>query len=159
MRIAVIETDSWLVRYEESHRDIDYPFLYWAAVPMVVLGTVGLLWSLPVPGAFYEISPLLNWGSTFLMAAAVYYFVISISLAIGMLPFMVGTAAVQMWLIQSEYSLTRVASGLLIAGVMGLWLGQRHNGSLRPLVQDLQMMMIGPAWLLSVLYRRAGIPY
>ena len=37
-------------------------------------------------------------------------------------------------------------------------LGQRRNRPFVRLVQDLQMMMIGPAWLLSVLYRRMGIP-
>ena len=62
---------------------------------MVVLGTVGLLWTLPIPDEFFEISPLLNWGTAFLMAAAVYYFIISVSLAIGMLPFILGVAGVQ----------------------------------------------------------------
>lgn len=153
------EADGWLLRYEESHRNLSYPVIYWSAVPMVVLGLVGLLWAVPTPDEFYEISPLLNWGSAFLMAAAVYYFIISISLAIGMLPFMVGVAAFQMWLTQSDYSLVRVAAGLFIAGTVGLWLGRRNKGGLGLVVQDLQLMMIGPAWLLSVLYRRAGIPF
>lgn len=153
------ETDGWLTRYEESHRDLNYPVIHWAAVPMVVLGTVGLLWTIPVPDEFYEISPLFNWGSAFLMAATVYYFIISISLAIGMLPFVLGVAAFQVWLLQSEYSLLRVATGLLFAGILGLWLGRRNNGGLAFVIQDLQLMMIGPAWLLSVFYRRVGIPY
>ena len=63
-------------------------------VPMVVLGTVGLLWTLPIPDQFFEISPLLNWGTAFLMATAVYYFIISVSLAIGMLPFLLGIAGI-----------------------------------------------------------------
>jgi uncharacterized membrane protein YGL010W len=153
------ETDGWLTQYEESHRDMSYPLIYWAAVPTVVLGTVGLLWAVPIPDEFYEISPLLNWGSTFLMAAAVYYFIISVSLAIGMLPFILGVAAIQMWLLHSDYSLVRVATGLLIAGTIGLWLGQRNKGGFPLVIRDLQYMMIGPAWLLSVFYRRAGIPY
>lgn len=153
------ETDGWLTRYEERHRNLSYPVIYWAAVPMVVLGTVGFLWSLPTPGEFYAISPLLNWGSTFLMVTAVYYFIISVSLAIGMLPFVLGIAAMQMWLVQSDYSPVRVSAGLLVAGICGLWLGNRGNGGVSQVIQDLQMMMIGPAWLLSVLYRRVGIPY
>jgi hypothetical protein len=92
------------------------------------------------------------------MAAAVYYFIISVSLAIGMLPFVVGLAGVQMWLERSELSPLRVSIGLLLAGIIGLWLGHRNKKSLWPLVQDLQLMMIGPAWMLSVLYRRIGIP-
>ena len=126
---------------------------------MVVLGTVGIFWNLPIPDQFFEISPLLNWGTAFLMATAVYYFIISVSLAIGMLPFLLGIACVQNWLTSSDYSALRVSIGLLVAGIIGLWMGHRNQGSLRPVLRDLQLMMIGPAWLLSVLYRRIGIPF
>ena len=135
-----------------------YPVIFWAAVPMVVLGTVGIMWTLPIPDEFFDISPLLNWGTAFLMAAAVYYFIISVSLAIGMLPFILGIAGIQTWLVQSDFSPLRVSIGLFVAGVIGLWMGHRNKSSLRPVLQDLQLMMIGPAWLLSVLYRRIGIP-
>jgi uncharacterized membrane protein YGL010W len=153
------ETDGWLQRYEESHNNISYPAVYWAAVPMVVLGTVGIMWTLPIPDEFFEISPLLNWGTAFLMAATVYYFIISVSLAIGMLPFVIGVAGVQMWLSQSGFSPLQVSIGFLVAGIIGLWMGHRDQDSLRPVLQDLQLMMIGPAWLLSVFYRRIGIPF
>ena len=64
------EIENWLERYEQSHQDLRNPVVYWAAVPMIVLGTVGLLWHLPVPAEFHEITPLLNWGSAFLMATS-----------------------------------------------------------------------------------------
>jgi len=159
MRMAMTETDSWLKNYEDTHQDLTYPVVFWAAVPMVVLGTVGVLWTLPIPDEFFEISPLLNWGTAFLMAAAVYYFIISVSLAIGMLPFVLGVAGIQAWLGQSDYSAMHVSLGLLVGGIIGLWMGHRNESSLRPVLQDLQLMMIGPAWLLSVLYRRIGIPF
>ncbi len=151
--------ENWLERYEQNHRDLTWPWLYWAAVPMVVVGTTGVLWNLPVPGEFYEISPLLNWGSAFLMATAVYYFIISLALAIGLLPFLLGVGAVQMWLVASEYSATRVTAGLLIAGILGLAMGHRNRRMLAATFEDLQTIMIGPAWLLSVIYRRAGIAF
>ncbi len=153
------ETDSWLLRYEQNHRDLNNPWVYWAAVPMVVAGTVGLLWSLPVPAEFHEISPLLNWGSAFLMAATIYYFIISLSIAIGMLPFLLGLAALQVWLTASLYPALAVSTGLAVAGTVGLAMGRRGAGGVRAVIEDLQLMMIGPAWLLSVIYRRFGIPY
>lgn len=153
------EIDGWLKHYEDTHQDLTYPVLYWAAVPMVVVGTVGVLWTLPIPDAFFEISPLLNWGTAFLMSAAVYYFIISVSLAIGMLPFILGVAGIHTWLEQSDFSPLRVSIGLLAAGIIGLFMGHRNKSSLRPVLQDIQLMMIGPAWLLSVLYRRIGIPF
>lgn len=153
------ETNSWLERYENNHRNLTYPWIYWAAVPMVVLGTVGILWILPAPEQFYEISPLLNWGSAFLMVTTVYYFIISLSLAIGLLPFILGVAFCQLWLQQSEFAPLRVSIGLLAAGMIGLWLGHRDEKGFGAILEDLQTIMIGPAWLLSVIYRRVGIPF
>ena len=153
------EAENWLERYAANHSNVSNPLVYWAAVPMVMIGTVGLLWYLPIPEEFRQISPLLNWGSAFLMAAAIYYFIISISLAIGMLPFLLGLASLQLWLTSSAYPALGVSVGLLIAGIVGLMLGRRNAGGLLAVMQDLQLMMIGPAWLLSVIYRRIGIPY
>lgn len=153
------DTDNWLERYAENHSNVSNPLVYWAAVPMVVIGTVGLLWYLPIPEEFNQISPFLNWGSAFLIATAIYYFIISLSLAIGMLPFLLGIASLQLWLAGSRYPALGVATGLLVAGIVGLLLGRRKAGGIPAVLQDLQLMMIGPAWLLSLIYRRLGIPY
>ena len=150
------DIDDWLTRYEESHSNLKNPAVYWATVPMLVAGFSGLLWALPVPTEFQEISPLLNWGSAFLMVTAIYYFIISLSLAIGLLPFLLGLAAIQMWLTGSGYPALAVSMGLFVAGIAGLVLGRR--GAILQVLQDLQLIMIGPAWLLSVLYKRFGIP-
>ena len=151
------DIDSWLPRYEQTHENLRNPVVYWAAVPMVMVGMTGLLWALPVPTEFFEISPLLNWGSAFLMVTAIYYFIISLSLAIGLLPFLLGLAAIQMWLADSGYPLIATGTGLLVAGVVGLALGR--DGAPRAVAEDLQLMMLGPAWLLSVIYKRFGIPF
>jgi len=153
------ETDRWLVDYGESHTDMRNPLVFWLSVPLLVLGTVGLLWSLPVPQEFADISPVLNWGSTFLMATVVYYFIISMSLAIGMLPFIFGVAALQVWLANSSYSPYVASSGLLVASITGLYLGNYPHGGIRAVLRDIQLMMIAPVWILSNIYRRLGIPY
>ena len=153
------EVDDWLERYERTHTDLRNPVVYWAAVPMLVIGTVGLLWHLPIPAEFTTVSPLLNWGSAFLMATAIYYFIISLSLAIGMLPFLLGLAAIQLWLDGSRWPQLGVAVALLVAGTVGLWLGRRGSGGMRAIVQDFQLMMIGPLWLLSIMYRRFNVPF
>lgn len=153
------ETQSWLDRYQAHNRDLTWPWIYWAAVPMVVLGTVGVLWSLPVPAEFTAISPLLNWGSAFLMVTVVYYFILSLPLAIGLLPPVIGVAGLMTWLSGPEWSLLRIAGGALAAGLIGIWLGHRNKPPVRALAETLQTIMIGPMWGLSVIYRRLGIPY
>ena len=153
------EAENWLERYGSSHNDLQFAAIYWLSVPLLVLATVGMLWSLPVPDAFRQISPILNWGSAFLMAAVVYYFIISISLAIGMLPFILGVALAQIWLLETTWSLARVSASLFIVSMIGLYLGHIKGGGIRAVVQDIQFLMIAPVWILSNLYRRIGIPY
>jgi uncharacterized membrane protein YGL010W len=156
--IVVSETDRWLSDYGDSHADMANPGIYWLSVPILVLGTVGILWSLPIPEEFARISPILNWGSAFLMAAVVYYFIISVSLAIGMLPFIAGVSVVQYWLVDSSLSLVRISSGMVVASLVGLYLGHYKKGGIKAVLHDIQLMMIAPAWLLANLYRRLGIP-
>ena len=153
------DIDSWLQRYEDTHQDLRNPVVYWAAVPMVVVGTVGILWDLPVPPEFTGISPLLNWGSAFLMATTIYYFIISLALAIGMLPFVLGIASLHEWLATSAVPHAGLSIALLVAGTVGLVLGRLGKGCLKGVIEDFQLMMIGPAWLLSVIYRRFRIPF
>lgn len=150
------DIENWLIQYEESHRDLRNPIAFWTAVPMLLVGISGLLWTLPIPQEFYDISPLLNWGTAFLMVTAIYYFIISLSLAIGLLPFLLGLAAIQLWLADSGYPPFGITAGLSLAGIAGLALGR--GGPFAAFIQDLQMIMIGPAWLLSVLFKRFGIP-
>ena len=153
------ETDRWLTEYGKNHEKISFGGIYWIAVLTLVVGTVGMLWSLPVPVEFARISPVLNWGSSFLMAAVVYYFIISMPLAIGMLPFVFGIAAVETWLVESPYSLVRVSTALFALSLAGLYLGHRRHGGIKAVFRDIQLMMIAPVWLLSNLYKRFGIPY
>ncbi|MDX1402927.1 MAG: hypothetical protein R3192_00240 [Woeseiaceae bacterium] len=152
------ETERWLSDYGDSHVDIRNPGIYWLSVPLLALGTVGILWSLPIPEAFARISPVINWGSVFLVATTVYYFIISVSLAIGMLPFVAGMVAIQLWLESSTWSLPWVSSGMLAVALAGLCVGRFGEGGIRALLEDIHLMMIGPAWLLANLYKRLGIP-
>ena len=124
----------------------------------VVILSVMVAASLPVPAEFYAISPLFNWGSAFLMVAAVYYFIISLSLAIGLLPFLIGLAAFQMWLAGASSDAFNISIGMVALGLGGLWLGHRRQRGLAGVIGDLQYIMLAPAWVLSLVYRWLGIP-
>ena len=150
------DSDGWLERFARAERPL--PLVYWLAVAGAIVGTTGVLWSLPVPAEFYAISPLLNWGSAFLMVAAVYYFIISLSLAIGLLPFLIALAAFQMWLADASDSALDLSLGLVAIALGGLWLSHRNRGGLAAVAADMQHIMLAPAWLMSLVYRWLGIP-
>lgn len=153
------ETDIWLAEFGQHHRNISNPGIYWASLMPLLTGTVGLLWALPIPDEFTNISPLLNWGSAFLMAALVYYFIISISLGLGMVPFVLGVGVSQVWLAGQDVPLGCAACILAGLGVAGLSFSHYAGGGMRAVLRDIQLIMIAPIWLLSDIYRRLGIPF
>ncbi len=150
---------SWLTNFGAHRQDVTSPALYWVSMIALLLGFVGLLWSIPVPRAFDEISPFLNWGTAFLIATLVYYFIISVSLALGMVPFILGIAAIETWLVTLPTPVGYVASILVGISISGLCFGHYMNKGVRAVLRDVQLLMIAPIWLLSNLYKKLGIPF
>jgi len=153
-----MDIGTWFAEFGLRYESARNPGIYWMSLLVLLIGVTGLLWALPVPEAFERISPLLNFGSAFLMAALVYYFVMSMSLGFGMVPFVLGIAAIETWIEGQPISQSYVASVLIGAGVSGLCFGHYAAGGLRAVGRDVQLIMIAPAWLLAQLYRRLGIP-
>jgi len=152
-------TDEWLAEYARNHRDDTNKLIHWICVPVIVVSLVGMLWSLPVPERFSSASPALNWGTVFLMAAVVYYFILSISLAVGALPFVLFVVAAVAWLDRLSTPLWLISAALFAAGWACQLAGHWLEGSRPAFFRDLQFLMIGPLWLIAGIYRRLKIPY
>jgi len=149
----------WLDEYGESHQNPVNKRIHWICVPAIVLSVIGLLWSIPVPAAFTEISPALNWAVLLAMAAVVYYFMLSVPLALG-------AAAVLFLLLLAAAGLDHLATPLWVTSVVifvvawvGQFIGHHIEGRKPSFFKDLQFLMIGPLWLLAAAYRGAGLRY
>jgi hypothetical protein len=147
--------DRWLRRYrgdEALPRSLDF-----LLTPMIVVGWLGLLWALPVPRIFSESSPVLNWSTLFMMASVVYYFILSLALAFGLLPFVVLSAVVLATLDSSAAPLALVSATALVIALFAQTV--RQSGHWRSLLNCILFVMLGPPWLLAAVYRRLRIPY
>lgn len=149
----------WLDEYGESHRNPVNKRIHWVCVPAIVLSVIGLLWSLPVPSAFAAVSPALNWAVLVAMAAVVYYFALSVPLALG-------AAVVLALLLLAAAGLDRLATPLWVTSIVifvvawiGQFIGHHIEGKKPSFFKDLQFLMIGPLWLLAAAYRGAGLRY
>lgn len=151
--------EQWLEEYSKTRPGYALTPLKWLSVPLLVAGLVSLLWTLPTPAAFEPSADVLNWGTLFVMAAIVYYFIVSISLAVGTLPFLVAVVAAVAWLDRLETPLWLAGLTLAGLGLVGQTLEHFRHGRLPPYVRELQLLMIAPLWLVAVVYRRLGIPY
>ncbi|MEO0998771.1 MAG: Mpo1-like protein, partial [Pseudomonadota bacterium] len=141
--------DQWLDSYAESHQNATNKMLHWVCVPVIVLSLIGMLWAIPVPAAFADISPALNWGTVFLLAAVVYYFIMSIPLALGMLPVVLAIVATVAWIDRLDVSLLLVSIVLFIVAWIGQFIGHRIEGKKPSFFEDIQFLMIGPLWILA----------
>ena len=153
--ILIKKVESWLEEYEESILKDCNLLDFLLAVSFIIIGITGLLWSLPLPEEFKQISPLLNWSTMFLMVTAVYYFIISISIGIGSIPFLLALSAIQMKIDNANLPILEMSTSLIIFGTF--FLAIYRKGSFTAIMKDFQLIMIGPAWLLSLLYKRYGI--
>jgi uncharacterized membrane protein YGL010W len=150
--------DSWLEAYNEGHTVLANKALHWLCAPVLAASVVGVLWSLPVPEAFSGASKVFNWGTLSVMTVVVYYFILSIRLALGILPFVFGvvlgiaeldTLDTPLWLVSS--------AGIGIAG-LGQLIGHLIEGGNASLMRDIHYVAIAPLWMLASVYRRLGIP-
>jgi uncharacterized membrane protein YGL010W len=112
-----------------------------------------------VPAAFVGISPYLDWAAVFAVAAILYYFTVSMPLAIGMILVMLGLLAVVRWLAGLTTPLWIICVAIFVLAWIGQFIGHALEGKRPSFFKDVQFLMIGPMWLLSHVYRRVGIPF
>ena len=56
------KVEDWLAEYGTSHEHPANKALHWVCVPLIVFAVLGLLWSVPVPGALAGL-PFANWAT------------------------------------------------------------------------------------------------
>ena len=151
--------EHWISEYGESHQNPTNKAIHWVCVPAIVFSVVGLMWSLPVPRVFQETSPLLNWGTIFLLASLVYYFVLSIPLALGMMLVIFALVLLMVSLSALTTPLWTISIAVFIIAWLVQFVGHHIEGKRPSFFKDVQFLMIGPLWLLAAAYRRLGIPY
>ena len=149
----------WLDEYSRDHQNPTNQAIHKVCVPIIVVSLIGLLWSIPVPEEFRAISPALNWGTTFLLAAMVYYLILSLPLALGMAPLVLAVVVVVNWLDNLAVPLWVSSAVLFVLAWIGQFYGHMLEGRRPAFFRDLQFLMIGPLWILAGVYRRIGLAY
>ncbi len=157
--MSLTTVHDWLSEYGESHTNQTNEVIHWFCVPLIALSVIGMLWSLPVPDAFVKISPVMNWGMLFMMAAVVYYFILSPSLAIGMVVMISIFIAALVWMDGFSIPLWQICLAIFVLAWIGQFIGHAIEGKRPSFFRDLQFLMIGPMWLLALVYRRLGIRF
>jgi uncharacterized membrane protein YGL010W len=143
--VTVRKLDVLLERYGETHQNPVNKAIHWVCVPLIMWSALAALW-VASPIAAYAL----------IAFAVIYYAVMSFPLAIGMFALAALMLAPLPWL---GPNVLWIALGVFVVAWIGQFIGHAIEGRKPKFVEDLQFLLIGPAWLLQFVYRAVGIPY
>ena len=138
--------DVLLARYGESHRNPVNELIHIVCIPAIVFSLLGILW------AIHPIVPLLV-----VAVALVYYSKLSRTFALGM-AVMAGVMLVLLALLPDGTVLT-TSIGVFVAAWIGQFVGHHIEGKKPSFFDDLRFLLIGPLFVLSILYRRIRLAW
>ena len=151
--------DRLLAEYGESHQNIVNKLIHWLAVPVIAWCVLALLWVTPFPAAFEFVGGL-NWAWVLTGVAILYYLTLSLPLAIGMAGFAAACLSlVVAYLNWGDLPLWQFAIALFVVAWLFQFLGHKIEGRRPSFFKDIQFLLIGPAWLMSFIFRLLRIRY
>ncbi|MFZ5756736.1 MAG: DUF962 domain-containing protein [Pseudomonadota bacterium] len=154
---ATRSLEEWFSLYGESHRNKTNKTIHFIAVPSIYLSIMGLLWAIPVPWA--GTAPLLNWAVLAAIPVLAFYARLSMVVTAGMALFSALCFLVLMNIERSGLSVLWFSVVLFVVMWILQFIGHAVEGKKPSFFQDLQFLMIGPAWVMAFLLRKAGIRY
>lgn len=150
--------DRFLGNYSEDHRNAINQRVHWICVPLIVWTVVAALWCIPVPSHLAR--PGL-WAGLALFGTMMFYLRLSRRLAYAMLAVFATLLAFTGWLhgqIGSSALLWSAGTVFVLAWI-GQFIGHLYEGRRPSFLTDLVYLLIGPLWLMSKVFRRAGWAY
>lgn len=151
--------DRWFASYSADHRNPANQAIHVVAVPLILWSVIALLWCIPVvEGGLFRPG---IWAALAMFAAWLFYFRASRALGLGM-----AAVFIAMGLVTHALHLALGTRGLLAAAIVVFvvaWIAQfvghsrLYEGRKPSFLTDLRYLLIGPAWVLSKLYRKLGL--
>lgn len=150
---------NWLDAYGESHQDPTNKAIHWICVPTIYFCVVGFLWSIPAPFIDNVLGPN-SLALLVVVLVGLFYLLKSRAIMVGMVLW----SGLCLWLCELieahlPWPLWSICLWLFFAAWVGQFYGHKVEGKKPSFLEDVQFLMIGPAWLLSFMYKRLGIPY
>jgi len=151
---------NWLDEYAESHQHPANIKIHWICVPLIMLSIIGLLANIQININVVSAYPKYNHaGMILVLFGYIYYYFLSKSLLLGMIPVSIIMLMIVSWLSTFSYPLWLTSLIIFVISWAGQFYGHKIEGKKPSFLKDIQFLMIGPLWLLSKLYRRYGISY
>ena len=150
--------NSLLDQYGESHKNGTNKLIHWICVPAIFFSIVGLVSIIPFPWEINIYEGInLSWALFALILVLLYYLSLSVPLSLGMLLFSIGCLFLCSQINGSNYSLW-IYIGIFAVSWVFQFIGHNIEGKKPSFLQDIQFLLIGPAWLMHFILKKLNIP-
>jgi uncharacterized membrane protein YGL010W len=148
--------EQWVSEYGESHQNHTNKIIHWVCVPAIFFAIVGLLYSIKLP--LVVSGHRINAAMIVFVPIIIYYFMLSKTLWVGMFLF-TGACLLLCHIIEVKFFMPLWAFALVVfvAAWAGQFYGHKIEGKKPSFLKDIQFLLIGPAWLISFIYKHPGI--
>lgn len=152
--------NDWLNAYGESHQNSTNKLIHWFCVPLITFTLLGLLsfanWQFNINENTYKISL-----ATFLFIAAIFFYIrLSITITVGM-ALLTGISLFYINMLENNFNSQLLIKYYLLVFILawiGQFIGHKIEGKKPSFIEDIKFLLIGPAWLLSFVYKKLNIP-
>ena len=145
--------NQWFEEYAVSHQNPTNKSIHYICVPAIFFSVVGLLMCIRISIFNLNLPILENSAFPTLIFVMIFYFRISVSMAIKMTLFSIFCLVLNNF-ISSFVSLWIFSLSTFIIAWIGQFYGHKIEGKKPSFVDDLQFLMIGPAWVIENLFSK-----
>ena len=160
----------WIDAYGERHEDGVNKLIHWLCVPSIMFSLMGLLVCIPsdvlavaLPESLAGWAPWANWATLAILGSWLFYLRLSLPLAAGFVPIGIallwGNVSLKLAEEGGRPPLLYISLAVFVLAWIGQFIGHKIEGKKPSFFEDLQFLLIGPAWLLAAIYRKLGIRY
>ena len=150
--------NDWVDSYAESHQNSTNKKIHWICVPLIMFSLLGLLSAIKL----FDVKGFeMNLCYVLIVFAWLFYLNLSLVISIGM--FFI--SALQLLLIYyleinlDKTLLLYLYMAIFVVAWIGQFIGHKIEGQKPSFFEDLQFLLIGPAWIISFIYKKLGIKY
>lgn len=131
--------------YHQSHVNRTNQLIHYFCVPAIFWSISALLWLIKIP-------VIMNAAVLTLALLLLYYLLRSVKVFAVMLPFSLACLALNYWLEHLNAPLLMIAIVVFVVAWIGQFIGHHIEGKRPSFFQDLQFLLIGPAWVVVKLF-------
>jgi uncharacterized membrane protein YGL010W len=145
----------WFALYAVSHQNKLNKKIHFVCVPVIYYSIIGLLLEIPtqILEKTWQIKlPILeNWAAIVALIVLLFYLQLSLKIFIRMFLFTALCMALNQW-IDSFANNLHVSIALFVVSWIGQFYGHKIEGRKPSFLEDLQFLLIGPAWVLEKIF-------